>query len=617
MDHVDVSDARGVTAAPSVRILYVSLPYSASANAGGTLAPTSPLNFCTAASFPAGFSNCSGVAHNSNANDNSNNSTGSGSGSGAPSAWSPMKPTLDPSQLRVCPEDCWVPDAQVLTCMAHDCNVSFSLFCRKHHCRLCGRLFCAACCSHVITLPNHHTGSSLGYASPCAENAGLFPSQLSTSHRSADKSFGGQLVSFYSFPFSRSSSQPQQPCVSSPTTVAAPPTTTTYRICSSCYYEIQLAIPRRDHAGEVRRKCRGELKMFQWSLLVRVLAYLNMQDLLEASLVSSDFYFISRDNLIWYQYNMAQRQEEEMQWTIPANANSSAFSLNSGFFQRRKQPQTFGTDFGDVASPVTSKSVISLHARYNFTQFLDFARRKEMARCKGLSSFSACAQLLLSSPLKIVIIGPSSVGKTLLVQHYVGPQADGAQSLRGPLPTMSFERYEKTVHVAGALTADVKLHIYDISGETRFEELRRLICSHSHAIGLCYDPQRKNTLLEAANIMMGVEPALGPQPVVVCGIVRDATMSAAVHGLEVTEEHAGGITVRGQGSVQCAWDNGALFFQKLVQSLLDRFVVATSASSRSCLANEKREAMRNRSVAEKLLRITLEPSPLDLLMDLK
>ncbi|PWV14483.1 hypothetical protein C3747_35g249 [Trypanosoma cruzi] len=620
MDHVDVAGTRDMGSAPSLTALQVIIPYGSNSNNNNN---NNNNNFYSGGVC---FTRCPSIT--ANVTRSLNVSCG-GDGSSFSNVWSLAKPTLDPSQIRFCPEGCWVPDAQVMTCMAHECNVSFSLFNRKHHCRLCGRLFCAACCSHVITIRSTRGGLSACCALSGAEGQETPTSLPAILGATDDNSAGGTSGNPNPSSLYPSQAQLVQQQQHSTSHLEPTATTTTHRICSACYYEIQLVVPRRDQNGEVRRRCRGELKMFQWSLLVKVLSYLSMHDLLEASLVSSDLYFISRDNVIWYQYNMAQRRQKEVQLRIPPRRQNSSLSLRRRFLQRQKEPpRAFGIEFGDVSSSDASKRVISLHARYNFTQFLDFARRQEMARCRGLSSFSVAARTLFSSPLKIAIIGSMGVGKTLLVRHFVVSHENGGSSGGRISPKLGFVRYAKMVHLTGSLAADVMLHIYDISGELRFEELRRFLCSNCHAVGLCYDPRRKFTLVEAADVMMGVEPALGPQPVVVCGILcpaeparQDLHEAAGTQELEVTEVDASGITVRGRGSLQCAWDNSECLFQQLVQSLLDRLAMATatssvvSAASTALLAGDEKEATVNCNIAQELLRITLDPSPLDVLMD--
>ncbi|ORC86259.1 putative small GTP-binding protein Rab7 [Trypanosoma theileri] len=682
MDHVDLASAREMGSSPAFTTLHVSVPYSSNnstynsnsniynnnnnnsshinnnSNASGSTSGVAAYGGSTSPRTPHVHSLAGSMAASSVMNNPTSNTSRS-----------LAKPTLDTSHIRLCSEECWMPDAQVMTCMAHECNVSFSLFNRRHHCRVCGRIFCAACCSHFITLRgDNHTGTTGSLVTSFLDGVESPTASSTTPHRIGDKVHGQRnsilsstrplqsspsqsLQQIGSSYHQRQPSQQQQQLQPSGSSSFS----TTHRICSACYYELQLVVSRRDHTGEARRKCRGELKMLQWSLLVNMLTYLSMHDLLEVSLVSSDFYFMSRDNVIWYQYNLAQYQQKEKELKIPTASNYFNPSLRHRLLNRHKV-RAFRTDFEDITPTDASKRVISLHARYNFTQFLDFARQQEMARCKGFLSFSVGARMLLSSPLKIAIIGPTGIGKSSMVRCFAGPHA-AHTSWREPLPTMGFTRYEKTVHLTGSLMADVMLHVFDISGEPRFEELRRFICSNCHAVGICYDARRKVTLVQAADIMMGVEPALGPQPVVVCGIMgptnttnntdeipttttntntnsnsnsntnSTATTMAtpiAVSEPAVQEIHAMGITVRGRASLQCQWNNSEPLFQSLLQSLLDRLAMATATSSVVAAAAsngrakiDEKESATNLAVAQELLRITLNPSALDILLEQK
>lgn len=543
------------------------------------------------------------------------------------------------------------------------------------------------------------------------------------------------------------------------------------RVCASCYYEAQLVISTRQEAtGEHRRRSRGELKMLQRALLVNILSFLTLRDLLNASLVSADFYFLSRDNIIWYQYNMIRwMQERELPqlsslkssaaeaavaskqksgwYTSSSTApNNAALSSTNAFFSSAPVIE----DATLLSESEAAKRVISLHARYNYTQFLDFARRQEMARCQGLSSFSLGARILFSSPIRIAIIGPSSIGKTACVQTFIGE----APSKMVVHSTVGFQRRTTTVRLANGLMTEAVLHIFDVSGAARHEELRRFICRHCHVIGLCYDPSRKMTLIQAADIMMNLEGSLGPQPVVVCGLLRhqgsrrrgsnvltappssaglssshpppqqsldghggvvgsplvsstgvkigvsgdsvsddeadttaasfaprseayplaetscsappsprDSNLSSlqnysAIRGsratseLEVSEEEAVGITVRGAASIQCPLLQPDIFFEQLVQSLLDKLAEATvagmtsladisdelhmkssvtnranakgsgaesssAASSAVRVSVTRRRPQAQRAIAQDLLNLTMQPCALDILLDRK
>ncbi|KAG5483794.1 hypothetical protein LSCM4_04949 [Leishmania orientalis] len=489
------------------------------------------------------------------------------------------KPVLDLAQVRCIPGDQWVPDAHVVNCMAPGCSNSFSLFNRKHHCRMCGRVFCSSCCNNLVYIPGavaHNTtsGSTEGVvvgshttatnASASASGTTPEPPHLnraggsngsappngmrrgsrSPAARGSDFSsthgtilFPGSTVAFNEGNGSLLSNTVTSPLVM----VAAPspllPSTLTAvpcRVCASCFYEVHLVVSTRQENGEPRRRSRGELKMIQRVLLVNVMSFLTLRDLANVSLVSADFYFMSRDNIIWYQYNMTRWVKESELLRLSSLKSRAVASRTHQQRGPSRYVSSSGTSAGNssvedilcsapaiqdataLSESEAAKRVISLHARYNYTQFLDFARRQEMARCEGLSCFSLGARILLSSPIRVALVGPCGIGKTASAHAFLGEKP----SQMVVRPTMGFERRAVTVRLAHGFSREVVLHIYDLSGAGRYEELRRFVCRHCHAIGLCYDPSRKVTLVQAADIMMELEGALGPQPVVVCGLVR-------------------------------------------------------------------------------------------------
>ncbi|KAG5509454.1 hypothetical protein JKF63_06764 [Porcisia hertigi] len=494
-------------------------------------------------------------------------------GTGAVPSSPLAKPVLDLAQVRCIPMDQWVPDAHVVNCMAPGCNNSFSLFNRKHHCRMCGRVFCSSCCNNVVyisasVLNNATNGSAEGVAMgshafrKTSEYLPTVASELIQPHcagssddsalsngvrrrgespvppsthlpaRTGTVTFPGSLTSSRegngSMPpnaITTTSAMTAAPSSSFPSTQAS----VACRVCASCSYEVQLVVSTRQENGEARRRSRGELKMLQRVLLVNVMTFLTLRDLASVSLVSADFYFMSRDNIIWYQYNMTRWMKESellrfdsltsrvqphrsgSRYSSLGTAARSASFADGIFSSKSVIPDATALSMSEAA-----KRVISLHARYSYTQFLDFVRRQEMARCEGISSFSLGARILLSSPIRLALVGPCGIGKTASVRTFLGEKP----SQMVVRPTIGFERRAITVRLAGALSTEVTLHIYDLSGADRYEKLRRFVCRHCHVIGLCYDPSRKVTLVQAADIMMELEGALSAQPVVVCGLVR-------------------------------------------------------------------------------------------------
>ncbi|CCW64269.1 unnamed protein product [Phytomonas sp. EM1] len=728
------------------------------------------------------------------------------------------KPTLAPSSVRWCSPDQWVPDAQVVNCMAPDCKMPFSLFTRKEHCKICGRVFCSSCCSNEVEILEDRSPclshscnasgnvkgldllASNGFHHPrshsfMANETDSTPVTGSPSHPNRSASAGFINIATGHTAISNTdvistNVVPGSSCAASAdnaSSIGTPLPQTSkgvvYRVCNECFYETQLVVSTRGEDSKPRRKCRGQLKMFQRALLVNVLSFLSLRDLLEIALVSSDFYFMSRDNVIWYQYNTARWLKEtenpyfsftgdtnHMLTVAAANSALSSgglrhwFSAHESYYKSTSSPSALSTltialdgsnasvgegsikfpraPFLEDATVLTQgeafKRVISHHARYNYTQFLDFARRQEMARCEGLAWFSVAARVLFSSPIRVALIGPPGVGKTTSLLAFLRKNKRGSTVHS----TMGFTRHRVTLWIRGESKVGVNLEIYDVSGDERYESLRRFICSHCHAIGLCYNPCRKVTLVQAADVMMGVEPALGPQPVVVCGLipstesdvadasnippkdvsnglngvrpdlqvpqashqqhpytlpavsfatlatpssevsarsqgstvastitVREATSpplasthpahgsmvwgaegapSSRTQGLtpprhssliEVSEEDAAGITVRDGGSLHCPIDQTHVFYDRLLGSLIDRLSLAVMAN-RTSIANltdvteesesnkfggvsasncsrsfAKRDPKVDKDIAEELLKLTMQPSTLNILLD--
>ena len=175
-------------------------------------------------------------------------------------------------------------------------------------------------------------------------------------------------------------------------------------------------------------------------------------------------------------------------------------------------------------------------------------------------------------------------------------------------PTAGFTAYQKKVSLVGGLTTDANLVIYDVAGGSRYEQLRALIAQQCHGVALCYCVHSKLSMVEAANTMVALEEALGPQTVVVCGFVIDPHRKR-----EVTESDAEGISVRCRVSLQTA--NPVDLFEALVQSMLDRLVMGTALVSPTSAASPSTH--HHKTVAQALLNLSATPSILDVLLDIK
>lgn len=215
-------------------------------------------------------------------------------------------------------------------CMAPGCDVAFNLFHRRYRCRMCGKVFCSSCCSYEVIVAAPPTAMSPRHARQSSTSQSPFEVGI-VAGMSLDGGQGDGEVA----------------C----------------KVCRQCYYEAQLVISRRQPNGEVRRRCRGEFKLFQRVLLLNIFSFLTFQELSEVSRVSSDFYFISRDNIVWYQYNMRRWVQEE------ASPRLNTMSHTTEWQARQIQPNTnfqvapLLQDAAMLSSSEVAKRTITLHAR--------------------------------------------------------------------------------------------------------------------------------------------------------------------------------------------------------------------------------------------------------------
>ncbi|RNE97133.1 putative small GTP-binding protein Rab7 [Trypanosoma rangeli] len=99
---------------------------------------------------------------------------------------------------------------------------------------------------------------------------------------------------------------------------------------SSLFCRVAMRVARR----------RGEPKMRQRLLLVRAFSCLSMRVLLEVLLVPAELYFMPRGSAVWYQYDMAERQQEEILLRTPlAGGRVSRVRSAGAFFSGRGGPR--------------------------------------------------------------------------------------------------------------------------------------------------------------------------------------------------------------------------------------------------------------------------------------
>lgn len=496
----------------------------------------------------------------------------------------------------------WVPDAQATQCMAPDCQQQFTFFNRKHHCRICGKIFCTNCCSKQLSAP-----AVYGVVTTSEEqNKQQISPHRSSSHHHL--SAAGSPQAAIAAPTAAQSSA-SAAATAAPAAATAPQGApmVIVKVCRECYYDHQLAVCRREiTTAEPRRKQRGELKMIQRARLIHICSYLPMKDLFNFSLVCSDFYFITRDNAIWIWHNASRWPDKRLTGKSMHTGSGTPAAGSTTNFNTPAQYRP------------TSDDDLSYHCSYNFTQFLHYCHLLEATRCEGLSNFANSARQVLSGFVKIAVIGPEKVGKTLMIQRFINgggacvappvgaaalppqlassvyplvPFGAGATSYR---PTAGIAVSQKSVVISGGLSLESSgLTIIDVAGHSRYHELRTMACRGAHAIIMCYNVQSKQSLIDAALQTFAMEAELGPQPVIVCGI-------AGAGPAEVSPADAAPSSGRGKASIQVTPTalGGAEAFSAAIQAILEKL-------------------MDGGRHAGELLDITTNPSVLDVLLDLK
>ena len=116
--------------------------------------------------------------------------------------------------------------------------------------------------------------------------------------------------------------------------------------------------------------------------------------------------------------------------------------------------------------------------------------------------------------LKVVVAGDGAVGKTTLIRRYCEGKFHASR-----VATIGVDFYTQQVQLPGAIgeRARVKLSIWDMAGQERFEIVRTGFYRGSQAAALVYDVTRMASLGNLKRWRDEISEALPGQPFVVVG----------------------------------------------------------------------------------------------------
>lgn len=110
---------------------------------------------------------------------------------------------------------------------------------------------------------------------------------------------------------------------------------------------------------------------------------------------------------------------------------------------------------------------------------------------------------------KVVVVGDGTVGKTSLIRRYCEGKFD-----RSRVATIGVDFYTQRVQLSSQL---VKLSIWDMAGQERFEVVRAGFYRGSQTAALVYDVTNPNSLMNLRRWREEVMHSLPDQPFLVVG----------------------------------------------------------------------------------------------------
>lgn len=130
--------------------------------------------------------------------------------------------------------------------------------------------------------------------------------------------------------------------------------------------------------------------------------------------------------------------------------------------------------------------------------------------------------------LKVVIAGDGNVGKTSLIRRYCEGKFEQSR-----VTTIGVDFQTKRVQLP---QGEVKLSIWDMAGQERFQVLRGGFYRGSLAAGLVYDLTEPESLHNLARWRQEILDVVAKIPIVVVGNKRDLTPDAPLDGGESLAE---------------------------------------------------------------------------------
>lgn len=152
-------------------------------------------------------------------------------------------------------------------------------------------------------------------------------------------------------------------------------------------------------------------------------------------------------------------------------------------------------------SPGVTKDGFNLSSGYWISRFAH--QREEVS---SFGSFHALPSTLVvpeTHVVKMVLIGPSNVGKTSLINALKSTRAHHPQPVASYEPTM-FVRTSVAYGFVGGAKGLYGLKIWDIPGEPRNRSVSSVYCNDTHCVVCVFDASRRESFLQLRDWILDV-----------------------------------------------------------------------------------------------------------------